>query len=40
MRINTVVIVFVVVALTAPIVSLFRYLQTFNEPLEEEILWI
>ncbi|ETZ24888.1 hypothetical protein N824_01265 [Pedobacter sp. V48] len=40
MKVNTVLIVFVVIALTAPILYLFRYIQMDNDPLEEEMLWI
>lgn len=40
MKLNTVLIVIAIIALIAPIVYLFRNIQTVNRPSEEEMLWI
>ncbi len=40
MKVNTVLIVFVMIALVAPFVYLFRNIRTENHHLEDEILWI
>ncbi|WP_316811045.1 hypothetical protein [Pedobacter heparinus] len=40
MKVNPVLIAFVVIALLAPIASLFRNSQIESRPSEEEMLWI
>jgi flagellar biogenesis protein FliO len=40
MKVNTVLIIIAIIALIAPIVYLFRNIQTTNSPSEDEMLWI